>query len=58
MALRSGTVLFPPEAAEGRPTTVCFWCDAVLEKGNHEVSHGLCERCLPLVLKSAGLTLA
>ena len=29
------------------PTVVCVMCDAVLERGTSEVSHGLCLGCLP-----------
>lgn len=28
------------------PTVVCAWCKTTMRRGNHLVSHGMCEACL------------
>lgn len=45
--IRLGGHARPTGRAAVRPTVVCVMCDAVLERGTTEVSHGLCQGCLP-----------
>ncbi len=30
---------------QDKPTTICAWCDEVLENGGPDVSHGICTAC-------------
>jgi hypothetical protein len=55
ISLRSAYVPHRRSQFDGRPTTICFLCQQVLEVGNEMVSHGLCHGCFPaLVGASAG----
>jgi hypothetical protein len=41
------------------PEVVCAWCGRVIARGRPgEVSHGLCEECVPIVLAEIELRLA
>lgn len=33
------------DAQQDKPTTICAWCEAVLEEGGPEMSHGICTAC-------------
>jgi hypothetical protein len=35
--------------SEEEPTVFCAWCRRVMRWGEHGISHGLCETCLPEV---------
>jgi hypothetical protein len=34
------------------PTTLCLWCNGLLEWGNDGIEYDLCERCVPSVIES------
>jgi hypothetical protein len=41
-----------------QPTTLCMWCNGLLEWGDHGIEYDLCERCVPSVIEALHARLA
>lgn len=45
-------------ARQSSPTTLCLWCNGLLEWGTEGIEYDLCERCVPSVVESLYARLA
>jgi hypothetical protein len=43
---------------DSSPTTLCLWCNGLLEWGTEGIEYDLCERCVPSVIESLHARLA
>jgi hypothetical protein len=45
-------------ATTHKPSTLCLWCNGLLEWGDDGIEYDLCERCVPSVIESLHARLA